>query len=89
MAKMLHCGVAALSIPLQLLELFWWARCRHVKQTATLEEKIQINSGFCTAVRLLFVCLFVLTMVQIVNERAIILELKLLELLCSRLAAGT
>jgi hypothetical protein len=89
MAKMLHCGVAAFSIPLQLLELLWWACCRHVKQTATtLDEKIPIDSGFCTVPMFLFVCLF-LQIVQIINECAIILEFKLLVLLCSRLAAGT
>ena len=79
MVKMLHCGVAAFSIPLQLLELLWWACCRHVKQTTTLDEKIPIRFLHSSKA---FVCLFVLTNgtnVQIVNERTIILEFRLLE----------
>ena len=37
---------AAFSIPLQLLELLWRACGRHVKQTATLDEKFPIDSDF-------------------------------------------
>jgi hypothetical protein len=55
---------------------------------ATLDEKISINSGFCTVPRLLFVCLLALTNGRNYDERAIILGCKLLELLCSKLPEG-
>jgi hypothetical protein len=45
----------AIILGFKLLELLWWACCRQVKQTATLDEKIPIDLGFCTVPGLLFV----------------------------------